>query len=169
VTLDVSSKTSVALAKIIFREFLQIEPIYKPTKPNLAAMLAASDCALLIGDPALIIDKIKYRKFDLAEVWKKFTNCGFVFAMWMANAENAEIAKQINFQKARDEGLTHLDEIVANYETEIPFGREDFRNYLAENISYSIDDSMQKGLKLFFELARKNHLINDCKPLAFIA
>ena len=169
VTLDVSSKTSVALAKIIFREFLQIEPIYKPAKPNLAAMLTASDCALLIGDPALIIDKIKYRKFDLAEVWKKFTNCGFVFAMWMANAENAEIAQRIDFQKVRDEGLTHLDEIVANYETEIPLGREDFRKYLSENISYSIDDSMQKGLKLFFELARKNHLINDCKPLAFIA
>ena len=142
----------------------------RPTKrrrraPNFAGL----HCALLIGDPALTIDETKYRKFDLAAVWKKFTDCGFVFAMWMANTEKAEIAKQINFQKARDEGLTHLDEIVANYETEIPLGREDFRKYLSENISYSIDDSMQKGLKLFFELAHKNYLINDCKPLAFIA
>src|SRR5688572_26704654 len=55
VALDVSSKTSVALTKIIFREFLGIEPVYKPAKPNLGEMLSDSDCALLIGDPALMI------------------------------------------------------------------------------------------------------------------
>ena len=169
VTLDVSSKTSVALTEIIFREFVGTEPIYKPAKPNLAAMLAESDCALLIGDPALTIDETKYKKFDLAEVWKKFTNCSFVFAMWMVQAGEIDTAKKINFQKARDEGLDRLDEIISNYETEIPLSREEFKNYLSENISYSIDENMQKGLELFFELARKNHLINDCKPLAFIA
>ncbi len=169
VTLDVSSKTSIALTEIIFREFVGTEPIYKPAKPNLAAMLAESDCALLIGDPALTIDETKYKKFDLAEVWKKFTDCGFVFAMWMAQASEAETAKTINFQNARDEGLDRLDEIISNYETEIPLSREEFKNYLSENISYSIDENMQIGLELFFELARKNHLINACKPLAFIA
>jgi chorismate dehydratase len=168
VTLDVSSKTSVALAKIIFCEFLGVEPTYKSARPNLSAMLAESDCALLIGDPALTIDETKYKKFDLAEVWKSFTGCGFVFAMWMAQADEAGTAKKINFQNARDEGLNHLDEIVSNYETEIPLSRENFRNYLSENISYSIDDSMQKGLELFFKLAHKNHLIEECKPLTFI-
>lgn len=168
VTLDVSSKTSVALAKIIFREFLGVEPTYKSARPNLSAMLAESDCALLIGDPALTIDETKYKKFDLAEVWKSFTGCGFVFAMWMAQADEAATAKRINFQNARDEGLNHLDEIVSNYVTEISLSRGKFKNYLSENISYSIDDSMQKGLELFFKLAHKNHLIEECKPLIFI-
>ncbi len=168
VTLDVSSKTSVALAKIIFREFLGVEPTYKSARPNLSAMLAESDCALLIGDPALTIDETKYKKFDLAEVWKSFTGCGFVFAMWMAQADEAVTAKRINFQNARDEGLNHLDEIARNYETEIPLAREDFKKYLSENISYLIDDSMQKGLELFFELARKNRLIEKSKSLDFL-
>ncbi len=44
-------------------------------------MLNESDCALLIGDPALTIDETKYRKFDSAETWKSFTGFGFVFAM----------------------------------------------------------------------------------------
>ncbi len=168
VALDVSSKTSVALSKIIFREFLGFEPIYKISKPNLDQMLSEFDCALLIGDPALTIDEEKYRKFDLAETWKSFTGFGFVFAMWMANAEKAEIAKQINFTVARDEGLRHLDEIIATYKTAISLSRADFKKYLSENISYSIDESMRKGLQLFFELAYKNELIEDCKPLAFI-
>ncbi len=96
VALDVSSKTSVALTKIIFREFLNCEPVYKTAAPDLKAMLFNSDCALLIGDPALAVDERIYRKFDLAETWKKFTGFGFVFAMWMANADKSEIADSFN-------------------------------------------------------------------------
>jgi predicted solute-binding protein len=168
VTLDVSSKTSVALTKIIFREFLGIEPTYKSAKPNLTAMLAKSDCALLIGDPALTIDETKYKKFDLAEVWRNFTGYGFVFAMWMARNETAEVARTIDFAAARDEGWQHLDEIVANYESEILLERTDFLRYLSENISYSIDENMQKGLKLYFNLASQNGLVKTNKPLSFL-
>ena len=53
VSLDISSKTSVYLTKIIFREFLGFEPDWTDAAPDLDAMLAESDCALLIGDPAL--------------------------------------------------------------------------------------------------------------------
>jgi chorismate dehydratase len=168
VALDVSSKTSVALTKIIFREFLGFEPIYKNAKPNLGEMLFDSDCALLIGDPALTIDENKYRKFDLAETWKSFTGFGFVFAMWMANAEKAKFAKTIDFAEARDEGLLHLNEIISNYEPEIPLAREEFEIYLSKNISYSIDANMQKGLELFFQLAHKNQLIENRKALNFV-
>ena len=95
ISLDVSSKTSVVLTKIIFREFYNFEPVYSDSAPNIETMLSNSDCALLIGDPALMLDETKYRKFDLAEIWKKNTGFGFVFAMWMANAEKASAAKQI--------------------------------------------------------------------------
>jgi chorismate dehydratase len=169
VALDVSSKTSAALTKIIFREFLGFEPTYENARPNLSEMLFGSDCALLIGDPALTIDEKIYRKFDLAEVWKSFTGFGFVFAMWMANAEKAKFTKTIDFAAARDEGLSHLDEIVSNYEAEIPLAREEFKVYLSQNISYSIDANMQKGLELFFRLAHQNRLIESCKPLSFTA
>lgn len=168
VALDVSSKTSFNLTKIIFREFFDSEPQYKTAKPDLNAMLAESDCALLIGDPALMIDETEYRKFDLAETWKKFTGFGFVFAMWMANAEKAEDAKTIDFASARDEGLAHLDEIISSYKSEVKLSRGDFKKYLSENISYSIDENMQKGLELYFELAFKNKLIEKIKPLEFI-
>lgn len=179
VALDVSSKTSVALTKIIFREFLSFEPQYKTVKPNLDKMLANADCALLIGDPALSIADSEtsdnkgqwttgngqYRKFDLAETWRGFTNFGFVFAMWMAQKDSLEIVRTIDFASVRDEGLAHLDEIIANYETEIPLSREEFKKYLSENISFSIDENMRKGLRLYFELAYKHKLIPQLKPL----
>ncbi|HEY0429459.1 MAG TPA: menaquinone biosynthesis protein [Pyrinomonadaceae bacterium] len=180
VSLDVSSKTSVALTKIIFREFLETEPEWKTAKPNLTEMLSGSDCALLIGDPALLIADFEeapdtehriqdeIRKFDLAEVWKSFTGFGFVFAMWMANGEKTEIARTIDFAAARDEGLAHLGEIISNYETEITLARDDFTKYLSENISYTIDDSMRQGLSLYYDLAHKHGLIENRKDLQFI-
>lgn len=168
VSLDVSSKTSVALTKIIFREFIGIEPDYKTSKPNLSEMLKVTDCALLIGDPSLTIDERKYRKFDLVETWKSFTDFGFVFAMWMTGKDAIKNVRNIDFAAIRDEGLNHLDEIVSNYETEIPLTKKDFKKYLSENISYSIDDSMQKGLKLYFKLAEKHGLIEKKSPLRFI-
>jgi len=161
VSLDISSKTSVALTKIIFREFLGFQPEWRDARPDLEAMLAESDCALLIGDPALVIDETVYRKFDLAELWKKFTGLGFVFAMWMTRRAVCEI----DFATARDEGLAHLDEIVSNYETDIRLPREELRTYLSENISYSLDDSMHEGLELYYALAHKHGLIETVKPL----
>lgn len=168
-SLDVSSKTSVTLTKIIFREFLNCEPVWKSAKPDLKNMLAESDCALLIGDPALMVDETKYRKFDLAETWKSFTDFGFVFAMWMANKEKAKIARNIDFAAVRDEGLAHTEEIISNYEKEISLTREDFRNYLSENISYSIHESMHNGLQLYFQLAHKHGLTENVKPLQFLS
>ena len=168
VSLDVSSKTSFNLTKIIFREFFNQEPEYKIAKPDLKLMLAESDCALLIGDPALTVDETVYRKFDLAALWKNFTGLGFVFAMWMTNEEKIEAAKTIDFATARDEGLNHLDEIISSYESQVKLSRKDFKKYLSENISYSIDEKMQNGMKLYFELAHKNNLIEKLKSLEFI-
>ena len=182
VSLDVSSRTSVALTKIIFREFFNTNPEFQSAEPYLDRMLETSDCALLIGDPALMIadsesSKFKvqsskseeqFRKFDLVEIWREFTGFGFVFAMWMTREDKKQNAGKIDFASARDEGLRHLDEIISNYETEISLTHEDFKKYLSENISYSVDDSMQKGLELYFELAAKNELIDRNKVLRFL-
>ena len=182
VALDISSKTSVVLTKIIFREFLGFEPSWIDSEPDLNAMLAEADAALLIGDPALSIAErgvrsadlsepgagatgfLNLKSFDLAELWHKHTGLGFVFAMWMTRHESCDI----DFATVRDEGLVHIDEITANYAAAIGFSRDEMKTYLTENISYSIDDSMQLGMALYFELARKNGLLNENKPLLYV-
>ena len=183
VALDVSSKTSVVLTKIIFREFLGFEPEWRDAAPNLDAMLDSSDCALLIGDPALSISDVglgnadlgstiksenrnprsQIRKFDLAELWHQYTGLGFVFAMWMTK----KAACPIDFAAARDEGLTHINEIAANYTPEIGLSANELTTYLSENISYTIDDPMQRGMELYFELAGKCGLVERVKPLRY--
>ncbi len=168
VALDISSRTSVVLTKIIFREFLGFEPEWKDASPAIEVMLADSDAALLIGDPALRLSALSagsaYRKFDLAELWHQHTGLGFVFAMWMTRQERCGI----DFAAARDEGLAHLDGIIANYETDIRLGPDEMRKYLSQDISYSVDDSMRRGMDMYFDLAAKNKLISENKTLLFV-
>ena len=159
VSLDVSSRTSVVLTKIIFREFLGFEPEWRPADPDIDAMLTDSDAALLIGDPALAVAESELRSFDLAELWRHHTGLGFVFAMWMTTRDRCDI----DFAAARDEGLQHIPEIAANYAPQTGLDLATLIEYLSENISYSVEPSMQKGLELYLELAYK-HGLTERKP-----
>ena len=156
VALDNSSRTSVALVKIVFREFLKFEPEWEFAPPDLKSMLTRADAALIIGDPAMKIPRDQFRVFDLATLWHEYTGLGFVFAMWMARTESAPAVRPIDFAAARAEGLAHLDDIAAGYETQLGLTREEIREYLTNNIAFTMDDEMKKGMDLFFELARKH-------------
>lgn len=158
VALDNSSRTSVALVKIIFREFLKFEPEWLTSPPDLKAMLMHADAALIIGDPAMKIPRNQFLVFDLATMWHDYTGFGFVFAMWMARKETAIAAHLIDFAAARDEGLAHLEDIAATYETQLGLSREGIRDYLTRNIAFTMDEEMKKGMNLFFKLARKHSL-----------
>jgi chorismate dehydratase len=168
VALDDSSRTSVALVKIIFREFLGFEPEWQSSRPDLATMLAHNDAALIIGDPAMKIPRDQFRVFDLATMWHEFTGFGFVFAMWMARRSAADRVRAIDFAAARDEGLANLDEIAARQEGQTGLSPAEVKDYLTKNIAFQMDEDMKNALNLFFDLARKHKLTDDAKPLSFL-
>lgn len=163
VALDESSRTSATLVKIIFREFLEREPEWTTQSPNLGEMLERNDAALIIGDPGMTFPRSGLKVWDMANLWRNYTGCGFVFAMWMVRDERA---RNVDFAGARDEGVTRVEEIVEAYKNKIP--QMDLKKYLTENIVYRIDQSLQRGLELYFELAHKHRLIERVKPLRYI-
>src|SRR5229473_3996085 len=147
VALDDSSRTSVALVKIIFREFLGFEPEWQTSSPDLRSMLKHNDAALIIGDPAMKIPRDKFRVFDLATLWHDYTGFGFVFAMWMARKDSAGTVRAIDFAAARDEGLANLDKIATQYGDQT-LAAEEIKDYLTRNIAFQLDENMMKGLEL---------------------
>lgn len=169
VALDDSSRTSVALVKIIFREFLGFDPEWKTSRPDLRSMLQHSDAALIIGDPAMRIPRHQFRVFDLATLWHDYTGFGFVFAMWMVRKDRVGKIRSIDFAAARDEGLANLEVIARNYAKQIGLTEDEIRTYLTENIEFNVDEEMRKGLTLYFRLAQEHQLINAAKPLEFIS
>jgi len=167
VALDESSRTSQALVKIIFREFVGVEPEWQSSGPDAPAMLQHHDAALVIGDPAMNISLPAVHVFDLATLWNRFTNTGFVFAMWMTDVRHVQAASKVDFAAARDEGLQNLDRIVANYAEEVPLPLDELRKYLTKNITFHVDKMLEQGMRLYFELALKHGLIHENKRLEF--
>jgi len=166
--LDESSRTSAALAQIIFREFVGRDVLTAPASPDVKAMLAEHDAALVIGDPAMTFARENLRVYDLAVLWREFTGLGFVFAMWMAHESAAEAVRRVDFAGARDEGLARLEEIVAEYERELGLPRAELRAYLTENICFDLNEEMRAGLELFFQLAHKHKLTPGLRPLKML-
>jgi chorismate dehydratase len=167
VALDASSRTSQALVKIIFKEFLHREPEWTTCSPDAQGMLERNDAALLIGDPAMKIPPEDFHVYDLASLWRQFTDTGFVFAMWMARADTVEAMSAVDFAGARDEGLEQLEKIISRCENDVPLSREEIREYLIDNITFQVDESLEQGMQLYFELARKHGLIKNNKRLNF--
>ena len=166
--LDESSRTSAALAQIMFREFLGRDVQTAPASPDVKTMLAEHDAALIIGDPAMTFARENLRVHDLAVLWREFTGLGFVFAMWMAHESAVEAVRRVDFAAARDEGLARLEEIVAEYERELNLPRAELRAYLTENICFDLNEEMRAGLELFFQLAHKHRLTQAVRPLKML-
>lgn len=173
VALDVQSRTSAALIQVIFREFLNRSPQYSNFSPSLPAMLEAHDAALLIGDPAMTFPREHLRVYDLAALWREYTNLGFVFAMWMARkSANGAVpgrVRAVDFAGARDEGLAHASEIAARYEKMLDLPVAELHSYLTDNICFALNDEMQEGLALFYRLAHQHGIIPAERTLELIA
>ncbi|MFL6230101.1 MAG: menaquinone biosynthetic enzyme MqnA/MqnD family protein [Pyrinomonadaceae bacterium] len=169
VALDESSRTSAALVRIIFREFLGHDVETVPRRPDVRAMLDVADAALVIGDPAMTFPRADLHVHDLASLWREHTGLGFVFAMWMAHESATEAVRAADFAGARDEGVAHVDEIVAEYEPELNLPREELRDYLTCNVCFELDGEMRAGLELYFALAHRHGLTEQVKPLRLFA
>jgi chorismate dehydratase len=165
VALDESSRTSAALVKIIFREFLGFEPEWIAAQPNPQRMLVDNDAALLIGDPGMTLPREGWEVFDVAGLWRHHTNLGFVFAMWAIAPQAPAHIYSIDFSQARDEGLALIDEIVDFYQPRLGLTRVELQVYLHDNISFALDQELRAGLELFYKLAYEHELIPALKPL----
>ena len=156
VAVDVSSRTAVALLRVLCAQWFDIEPTFVTLRPDLPAMLKRCDAALLIGDAALYqehetngLDKI-----DLGYEWTAMTGLPFVWSFW-AGRTGCIDKNHINaLRTARDAGVQQLDQIAEQYasseeEDALAIAKE----YLHDNVSYTLDDQARTGMKKFFSAA----------------
>jgi chorismate dehydratase len=160
VALDTSSMTSVALTKVLFEKWLGGGQTFTPMPPDIEKMLAEHDAGLVIGDPALQIDRSRYLALDLAEEWIRRTGKPFVFAFWAVHSAALPEAKLCAdlpavFQQSRDHGLepSSLDQISSEWATRLGLSEADVRSYLTDNIYYQLDAPCLEGLQLFYRYA----------------
>jgi chorismate dehydratase len=175
VALDRSSMTSVALTRVLFEKWLGGGRTFAPMAPDLNQMLARHDAALVIGDPALQVDRSRYQTLDLAEEWIRYTSKPFVFAFWAVRQDalrEAPTGQDLTaiFQHSRDHGLkpSSLDYISRHWCPKLGLTERDIRSYLTENIHYRLDESCLEGLRLFYRYAAEVGALPTEPELAFL-
>jgi chorismate dehydratase len=198
VALDTSSMTSVALTKILFEKWLGGGRTFASMAPNIEEMLTQHDAALVIGDPALQIDRSRYLTLDLAEEWIRHTGKPFVFAFWAvrqdalqedalrgaglcgdsrprlsAERSDASVWQDLAtiFQQSRDHGLepASLDQITREWAPKLGLKESDVRSYLTENIYYYLDPPCLEGLQLFYRYAAEIGALPAAPEICFLA
>lgn len=158
VALDSSSLTSVALTRILFEKCWGGGRQFSSLPPDLETMLATHDAGLLIGDPALKVDRSQFKTWDLAEEWIRFTRKPFVFAFWAVTqnaAKDSRLDLAAIFQESRDHGLVpaNLAQIARIWAPRLGLSEEAVLKYLTTNIHYYLDGDCLDGLRLFYRYA----------------
>jgi chorismate dehydratase len=186
VAYDNSSRTSAALARIVFNDFYHIRPDFKASEPHIANMLANNDAALLIGDralkfmeeyerpnaehqkPLLRLGNEPLQVFDLAERWRFLTGLPFVFAFWAVREEFKDPNIVDTLKKSRDFGVANIPAIAAQYSEQVSIKKEYIQEYLERNVDYYMDQSCVEALGLFYEKAASAGVIKSVRRLEFV-
>jgi chorismate dehydratase len=155
IAMDTSSRTSVALSTVVLEKSFRVTPQAVPMAPDLDAMLAGADAALIIGDMALFLDHeaAGAHKIDLGEQWTALTGLPFVYAVWTGWEGAVAPLDVVALQRARDAGVAQSDAVAADYYPDDTARQAVARRYLRDNIRYFLGDEEVEGLQRFYRYA----------------
>lgn len=156
---DLSSRTSVQLARVILRERFGVNPAITQQAPVVEAMLANADAALIIGDPALRLnpETLPFEWLDLGAEWAKLTGLPMVFAAWAGKPGlPVELLSQITCGSYQF-GRARLEQLVDEEYAARGVTRELARKYLSHYIRFELGRKEFEGLDTFLRLAGLVH------------
>ncbi len=169
IALDTSSRTSVALLRVLLATHFRIAPELRPHGPDLRAMTRACDAALLIGDPALEADHqaLGLRKYDLGEEWTQMTGLPFIYACWTGRPGVLGGDDVAALRAAQAEGVAAVDAIAQEYA-----GLDEPRvaraaAYLRDNVKYGLGPDEEAGLRMFYRLAGELGIVPAGRDVRF--
>lgn len=195
IALDTSSRSTVALVRMLAAEHWKISPEFVDAAPEPSEMLKTADAALVIGDPALEIslkmdilsgkapsgeqccqgdpDDMPVPGFetlfvyDVVHQWRQLTGLPSVLAIWVGRCEAVTPEVISDFLASKQYGQQRVREIAeaASIKLDLPPGA--LERYLTENINFDLDDENLSGLRVYFEKAAAAGLIPRARPVEF--
>ena len=174
-SITAKSATAHCLLKIILVESYGVKPNYVVENLSVENPVPAdSTAALFIGDEALYLHLHRQENFlyyDLGAEWKKFTGRQMVYAVWAAQknfAKNYPDAFNDTCQKIYDGlqfGLQNKKAAINSVLESKPFTFDELDKYLGGVIKWDLTQEGIDALKIFYELAYKNNLLDEVPSL----
>src|SRR5688572_17536099 len=147
--LDEGSRTSVALVRILLQERFGRSPQLLPFPIDAAPESIAADALLMIGDRAMHPPRGQFfAEWDLGDVWCRWAELPFVFAMWVASQgsgarsqergnrgqELAELSATLS--QVRDLGVANVEEIAEREHAAVGLSCADCLTYLRDHLHF---------------------------------
>ena len=174
IALDTSSRSSVALLKILLAEKYGVSPAFTTCAPTVNPSTALQnrqyppfEAVLLIGDPALRHLGTTEYSVDLGEAWYKLTGLPFVYACWVARTDASLGDLPEVLLQSKERGIAQIPEIARIEARKLGLPETLCLDYLQNRIKYDLDESAIAGIELFYKYAVKNNLAPSCRSLTF--
>jgi cyclic dehypoxanthinyl futalosine synthase len=160
-SLDLSSRTSVVLARLLLRARRGgKEPrLVGGTPEQAVAAVTGTHGALVIGDPALAASGRFPHVFDLGQAWLEHTGLPFVFAAWCGRAGVLQEDDERILRDAKARGLANRDAFADAHAERASLPAPFLRAYLRDAIRYDLGDLERAGLERFFADAADARLL----------
>ena len=159
--LDRESRTSNALAQVLFAEVWSHKPQFELGPLALDRALTEYDAVVRIGDKALFEcppDGVEVH--DLGEVWTRASGLPFVFAAWAARPGVVDREIYRILHESRRRGVKVIDRIAENFRWNGHHDPALVRGYLMEHIQYRLGAAEVQAIKRFLTAAERLRLID---------
>lgn len=166
--LDEGSRTSCVLSQVLLRALHSVTPELQPFPIDTELTATTADAVLVIGDRAMNIEAPDIvEDWDLGEKWFEYSGLPFVFAMWVARADDQldnlrryqSIADAL--ETARDRGLTDANWLAAQYHRDYNLTTAECERYFCQQLAFQLGDAELHGLDLFRKLATEQGLLPE--------
>lgn len=164
------SETSVALLKIILKDFLSLNCRFRSVdKGNLKTILKTFPACLLIGDEAIMgAKRLKTQSnkrsplhvYDLGKLWHKHTGLPFVFALWITRKKSLSQKKDLfnklfaDLIKAK-KYVQKRPSLIARFAPQRKWLSINELTTYWKGISYDFTEKHMEGLRLFEKYLKK--------------
>ena len=152
--LDVGSRTSAALTRLLLHHRHRVRPELVPLPIDRAAEEADADAVLLIGDRAMRACLPGFaHAYDLGQEWHDWTGLPFVYAVWAVRpgADLGGVAGALAEAKRR--GLARVGRIAHAEAPGLGLDAGFCRRYLSNIIHFDLGPREQAGLHHYYMLA----------------
>ncbi len=171
VAIDVRFTSEIILAKIILEEKYRTDPSrtnlqFIPMMPDIDAMLAKADAALLINETPVVRNTSDYFTLDLVEEWNDLTDLPYVHGFWVGREEELSEQEAEALISAKKNGILQHKLIAQQVTKQQNSSVEDITQYLS-SFSYNLGEREEESLVEFIHYAYYHTVLGDVPEIRY--
>jgi predicted solute-binding protein len=171
VAIDVRFTSEIILAKIILSEKYRNQPTrsrlqFIPMRPDIDAMLAKADAALIVQDTPQMISRTGTFTLDLVEEWNDLTGLPYIHGFWVGREEELSKLEAQALFTAKSEGILLKSQIAQSVAQQQNLSVNELIHYVS-SFSYDFCEQEEESVAEFIQYAYFHGIIGDVPEILF--